>query len=335
MVTIRDYATSDAGEVSKDLALEMFRRMVTVRRFETRAVELYKAGEMGGTLHTAVGQEATCVGACLALRPDDCITTTHRGHGDVIAKGAPVEKMMAELFGRATGICKGKGGSLHVADFGIGAIGANGIVGAGIPAANGLALAFKLRGLDRVAAAFFGDGATNQGTFFETLNLAALWRAPTLFICHNNQYAMGVQRLRHQPVAQIADFARPFGIPGVTVDGNDVIAVYEAVSAAVQRARSGEGPSLIECLTYRWLGHHATMSDYRPREEVDAWRARDPIKLLYDRLVSLNPTWEAELDQIDREVAARIEAAVEFARQSPFPDTKTADEDVYYDLEIR
>jgi pyruvate dehydrogenase E1 component alpha subunit len=325
------------GDLGTDLLLDMYRRMRLIRRFEERAVELYRAGEMRGTMHPAIGQEAVSVGICTALRPDDTITSTHRGHGDVLAKGAAPERVMAELFGRTTGVCKGKGGSMHVADLSIGAVGANGIVGAGIPITNGLALAGKLRGLDRVSVVFFGDGATNQGAFHESLNLGSLWSLPVVYVCQNNQWATCMPRSEHQRAAQVSDFARSYQLPGVTVDGNDVLAVHEAARTAVARARAGEGPTLIDAVTYRWLGHHAGDDHwvYRDRQEVESWYARDPIKAHRARLEVLDGALGEQMDRLDAEIDRQIEAAVEFAAQSPHPAAEEAEEDLYVGLTVR
>ena len=252
--------------------------MWTIRRFEEAVDELFARGLMHGTMHLSIGQEASATGACLALRDDDLITSTHRGHGHCIAKGADLERMMAELLAKQTGYCRGRGGSMHIADVAKGNLGANGIVAGGIPIAAGAALAQKLTGRDRVVLSFFGDGAANEGAFHEAVNLAAVWDLPVVFFCENNHYGMSMSTERAFKIERIAERAAAYGIPGVTVDGNDLQQVYDEASAAVERARNGSGPSLIEALTYRWKGHSKSDKNlYRTKEEIDEWKARDPI----------------------------------------------------------
>ena len=242
--------------------------MVRIRRFEERAIQLFMAQEMPGFLHSYLGQEAVAAGVCETLEQDDSITSTHRGHGHVIAKGLQLDRMMAELFGKRTGYCKGKGGSMHIADFSCGVLGANGIVGGGIAIATGAALASKLRGTKRVAVAFFGDGATNQGSFHEAANMAAIWQLPVVLVCENNLYAVSTHQARHTRLTDLSERAKAYGFPGRTVDGNDPVAVYEAASEAVQRARRGEGPTLLECKTYKWMGHYiGDPGTYRTRKK--------------------------------------------------------------------
>ncbi|MEM1565206.1 MAG: pyruvate dehydrogenase (acetyl-transferring) E1 component subunit alpha [Candidatus Bathyarchaeia archaeon] len=316
--------------LSKEKLVEMYRLMVKIRLFEEKVFELYAQNLVPGTIHLYTGQEAVAVGVCSALRKDDYITSTHRGHGHCIAKGADVKRVMAEILGKKTGYCKGKGGSMHIADFSIGMLGATAVVGAGIPIAAGAGLSIKLRGTDQVVACFFGDGASNQGTFHEGINMAAIWSLPVIFVCENNLYAMGTRQSMVMRVENIADRAAAYGIPGVVVDGNDVLAVYEATSKAAERARKGEGPTLIECKTYRHRGHsRVDPAKYRPREEVEAWLAKDPIKRFREKLLGLNVLTEAEIQQIDREVAAEIEEAVRYAMESPYPAPEEALEDVY------
>lgn len=252
--------------------------MWTIRRFEEAVDDLFARGLMHGTMHLSIGQEASATGACMALRSDDAITSTHRGHGHCIGKGADLTRMMAELLAKETGYCRGRGGSMHIADVATGNLGANGIVAGGIPIATGAALAYQLRGEDRVVACFFGDGAANEGAFHEAVNLAAIWKLPVVFICENNKYGMSFSTEKSMAVAHVADRASAYGIPGVTVDGNDVEAVHAAVADAVSRARSGAGPTLVENVTYRWKGHSKSDKNlYRTKEEIAEWRALDPI----------------------------------------------------------
>lgn len=317
-------------DISKEKLIEMYRMMVKIRLFEEKVFELYAQNLVPGTIHLYTGQEAVAVGVCSALRKDDYITSTHRGHGHCIAKGADVKRVMAEILGKKTGYCKGKGGSMHIADFSIGMLGATAVVGAGIPIAAGAGLSIKLRGTDQVVACFFGDGASNQGTFHEGINMAAIWSLPVIFVCENNLYAMGTRVSMVMLIENIADRAAAYGIPGVVVDGNDVLAVYEATLRAAERARRGEGPTLIECKTYRHRGHsRVDPAKYRPKEEVEAWLARDPIKRFREKLLGLNVLTEAEIQQIDREVAAEIDEAVQYAMESPYPAPEEALEDVY------
>jgi len=261
-----------------DTARRALDTMWKIRRFEEAVDDLFSRGLMHGTMHLSIGQEGSATGACLSLRRDDAITSTHRGHGHCIAKGASLERMMAELLGKESGYCRGRGGSMHIADTATGNLGANGIVAGGIPIAAGAALAFRMQGLDRAVVSFFGDGATNEGAFHEGLNLAAIWKLPVVFVCENNLYGMSFSTELSMAVAHVADRAAAYGMPGVTVDGNDVEAVDEAVSAAIARARQGLGPSLVEAETYRWKGHSKSDKNlYRTREEIAQWRERDPI----------------------------------------------------------
>ena len=311
--------------------LEMLRLMQTIRLFEERASDDYMAGAIYGVVHCYIGEEAVAVGICSALTRDDRIISTHRGHGHCIAKGADLNRMMAELYGRRTGYCKGKGGSMHIADFGIGMLGANGIVAGGIPIVTGAGLAAQLEGKGRVAVSFFGDGASNAGPFHESINIAATWKLPMLYVCENNLWSAATAAADTLAVEDVAARAAGYGIPGVIVDGNDVTAVYEVAAAAVSRARAGGGPSLIECKTYRSRTHTERRSaeDLRPPDEVEAWRQRDPIKRLVADLMGqavLNDeAWQIMNDGISQE----IKAAVKFAEDSPFPEPKDALEDVF------
>jgi pyruvate dehydrogenase E1 component alpha subunit len=312
------------------LQVALLRTMLRIRRFEERAEELFLGGELPGFIHLSIGQEATAAGACAALRRDDYITSTHRGHGHCIAKGAPVERMMAELFGRVDGCCKGKGGSMHIADFAVGMLGANGIVGGGATLAAGAALAARLKRTDQVSLCFFGDGAANRGPLHEACNLAAIWKLPVIFFCENNQYASTTSVSYALSVRDVAARAAAYNMPGVVIDGNDVLAVYEATSAAVHRARDGAGPTLIEAKTYRWRGHFVGDPQlYRSTEEVETHRAGDPILRHVGRLLEAGIVGAGELEQLQREVAAEIEAAVEFGRASPRPAPESALEDLF------
>lgn len=313
----------------------MLRIMIRIRRFEERLAALFKRGELPGFVHLYLGEEAIATGVCSALRPDDRITSTHRGHGHVIAKGARVDKMMAELFGKVDGYCRGKGGSMHTVDFSLGIIGTNGIVGGGIPIGTGAAWGDQLLGRDSVTVVFFGDGASNQGVFFESMNLAKIWQLPVIFVCENNGYTEWTPTEK-LTAGRIADRGTPMGIPGTQVDGNDVLAVRDVVTQAVARARAGEGPSLIEAHTYRWHGHNegeeAFAGAYRPEEEQQQWRAREPIAAYATRLIADGLLTQATWDAIDADEIAGIDAAVDFGKQSPFPDPEEALEHLYAPL---
>jgi pyruvate dehydrogenase E1 component alpha subunit len=314
----------------KEKLAQMYRKMLEIRRFEEKVFELYGQNLVPGTIHLYAGEEAVAVGVCSSLRKDDYITSTHRGHGHCIAKGAELKRTMAEILGKRTGYCKGKGGSMHIADFNIGMLGATAVVGAGLPIAVGAGLSAKLRKTDQVVACFFGEGASNQGTFHESINIASAWSLPVIFVCENNLYAMGTRQSRIMNIENIADRAVAYGIPGVTVDGNDVLAVFEASQKAVDRARGGGGPTLIECKTYRHKGHsRVDPAKYRPKEEVEQWLARDPLKRFKGILLQNSEFAESEVQEIEEKVAADIEDAVKFAVQSPYPAPEEALEDVY------
>jgi TPP-dependent pyruvate/acetoin dehydrogenase alpha subunit len=306
--------------------------MTLIRAFETRVAELYRDGEIPGFVHTSLGQEAVAAGTCAALRRDDYLTTTHRGHGHVLAKGADVNRMMAELFGTSEGLCRGKGGSMHVADPALGILGANAIVGAGMPLAVGAALSSKLLGQDRVAVSFFGEGAVNQGAFHESMNLAAIWDLPALFLCENNTYSEFSDSRTMTRIPSVVDRCRAYGVDAVAVDGNDVEAVFDAVTSAVADCRGGRGPVLIEAATYRWHGHYeGDAQPYKPEQEASAWRERDPLALAAARLVRDGLATEAQLSKLGDEVRAEIEAAVAFARAADPPPLEEAYEHVYRD----
>ncbi len=312
----------------------MLRTMILIREFDERAIELRLAGKIYGAVHPYVGQEAVAVGVCASLTVKDRVTSTHRGHGHCIAKGADVRRMMAELFGRVDGYCKGRGGSMHIADFSVGMLGANGIVGGGLPIACGAALAAQLEGQGNVTACFFGDGAAAEGEFHEALNIASVWKLPIVFVCENNQYAannaVGVQH----PRVDIAAHAAAYAMPGVIVDGNDVLEVEAATRDAVTRARRGDGPSLLECKTYRWRFHamRATpLPDARPADEIAAWKARDPIARLEQHMLGHGLLSAEEIGALRAAVKAELDTAVAFAEQSPFPDPKDLLVDMFAD----
>lgn len=317
-------------DLPKESIVKMYRKMLEIRFFEEKVFGLYGQNLVPGTIHLYAGEEAVAVGVCNALSKDDYITSTHRGHGHCIAKGADLKRTMAEILGKKTGYCKGKGGSMHIADFSIGMLGATAVVGAGLPIAVGAGLSARLRKTGQVVACFFGEGASNQGTFHESINMASAWKLPVIFVCENNLYAMGTRQSRIMNIESIADRAVSYGIPGVSVDGNDVLAVYEAACVAVERARRGEGPTLIECKTYRQKGHsRVDPAKYRPQEEVEGWLRRDPIKRLRHNLIQTVISTEAELQEIEKEVSSEIEDAVKFAVESTFPAPEEALEDVY------
>ena len=289
-------------------------------------------GNIPGVVHSYVGQEAVAVGVCSALRPTDRIVSTHRGHGHTIAKGADIKLMMAELFGRSNGYCRGKGGSMHIADFSVGMLGANGIVGAGIPIATGAALAAQLEGSDRVAVAFFGEGASNEGAFHSSLNLASIWKLPAIYVCENNRWAVSVPAADALSVADVASRGAAYGIPGVMVDGTDVLAVYEATVQAVQRAKAGEGCTLIECKTYRWRTHAeqaGNLPDPRPSDEIEMGPRHDPIAGFVTHLLEQRAATAETLQQIDGEVEMAVEEAISFAKASPLPRPEDALLDVF------
>ncbi len=292
--------------------------MWLIRRFEEAVDDLFARGLMHGTMHLSIGQEASATGACFALRDDDAITSTHRGHGHCIAKGADLERMMAELLAKETGYCRGRGGSMHIADVATGNLGANGIVAGGIPIAAGAALAYRLQGIDRVVMSFFGDGATNEGAFHEAVNLAAIWKLPVVFLCENNKYGMSFSTEKSIAVETIAERSAAYGIPGVTVDGNDVEAVHETVTTAVERARSGAGPTLVEALTYRWKGHSKSDKNlYRTREEISGWRDEDPIGRFESLVVERGVLHASDIEEIRAAATNDIRDAARRANAAP------------------
>lgn len=319
--------------VSTELLMQMYRTMVLIRVAEETLLKLFSQNRMPGFIHSYIGEEATAVGVCAALRVDDYITSHHRGHGHVLAKGGDLDRFFAELYGKADGYCKGKGGSMHVADLELGILGANGIVGAGIPIAAGAALAAQLEGNDRVAVAFTGDGASDIGAFHESLNLAALWNLPTICVVENNGYADFIAVKDHQKIDRISDRAAAYGMPGVTVDGNDAEAVYAAARQAVDRARSGGGPTLIEAVTYRWRGHfEGDPQPYRTQEEVEEWKQRDPLKHSEVALRERGALTDEEIEAIHESASTEVRQAVDFAEAAAEPPPESALEDIYTDI---
>jgi acetoin:2,6-dichlorophenolindophenol oxidoreductase subunit alpha len=321
------------GALADDVLLDLHRRMVRIRHVEEEAGRLMEIGKIPGAVHLYAGEEAVAAGVMVHLGPDDQITSTHRGHGHLVAKGGDLPRMFAELFGKATGYCKGKGGSMHVCDLDIGMLGANGIVAAGLPIAVGAAFSNKYRGTHDVACCFFGDGASNEGAFHEALNLAALFRLPVVFVCENNGYGEYTPQAAHQAIIDIADRAASYGMPGVVVDGMDVVAVWEAAGEAIERARRGEGPTLLECKTYRYFDHVGAAGmglNYRTDEEVIEAKKRDPIVLLERRLAELSVLSPAEAGRVHEDVRNEIATAIAFAESSPDPDPSSLLEDVYF-----
>jgi len=317
-------------DLSREQLLAMYRRMRLIRGFENTAQKRFEAGEIGGFLHLSQGQEAVPVGTCTALRPDDYITSTHRGHGDIIAKGCEVNYMFAELYGRTTGYCKGKGGSMHIADFSQGIIGANGIVSGGLPISTGAGLSAKMRGTGQVAVCFFGDGSTAEGGFHEAMNLASLWQVPTIFVCQNNLYGLSQPWHASAYKCELSRRAQSYNIPACCVDGMDAIAVYRAAREAVDRARTGGGPSFIEAKTYRFLGHYVgDPALYMPPEERAAWRERDAIVKLGSQLRGWGYLTEEEDEAMGASVETELQAGLEFAQSSPIPASEAALDDLY------
>ena len=315
-----------SNEEKKMLAKQFYTTMYRMRRFEQEVFEFYKRGLMPGLAHLYLGEEAVATGICAALSDRDYIGSTHRGHGHLIARGADLNKMMAEILGKETGYSKGKGGSMHIMAVEKGILGANGIVGGGIPIATGAAYAAVLKGTDQVSVAFFGDGASNEGTFHESVNMAAAWNLPVIYVIENNLYGISVDMRRVTKEHQLSKRAVAYGIPGITVDGNDVFAVYEAAQEAVERARKGEGPTIIECLTYRWQGHHVgDPGVYRPEQEVEEWKGKEPLI----ELEAKNYISAEDIAVIKEFVEQEIKDACKFAEESPYPHPEEAFEDVF------
>jgi pyruvate dehydrogenase E1 component alpha subunit len=319
-----------------DLLLDLYNMMLKIRLFEEAVAEKYREGKIStpGLLHLYIGEEAVAVGACKNLRNDDYVTSTHRGHGHCIAKGGDINQMMSEIYGKKTGYCKGKGGSMHIAAPEIGIIGCSGIAGAGIPIATGVGLSIQYRKSDQVCVCFFGDGASNTGAFHEGINLAAVWNLPVIFVCENNQYAISVSTEKSLEIKDIADRAAAYGIPGTVVDGMDVTKVYTAVKKTVAKAREGKGPSLIECKTYRFLGHY--LGDpklgadyYRSEDEIKKWKRKDPLQKLKGELLEKGIVAEKGIKKITDAIQKEIAEAVNFAERSPFPSSREALEDIY------
>ena len=317
-------------EINRDVLLEMYRRMVRIREFELTAIDLFKRGQVKGAVHPYIGQEASGVGVCMALRRDDLIAGTHRSHGHNIAKGADTKKMMAEILGKETGYCKGRGGSMHIAAFETGSLGALAVVASGIPIAVGAALAFKMRGEDRVTVPFTGDAGCNTGNWHEGLNMASIWHLPVVFVLENNQYGVSTNIRYSTNIDDLSIRAQSYGVPGVRVDGFDVTAVYEAAVEAVARARRGEGPTLLVTEAYRFEGHYAGEPEvYRDKAEVQEYRKKDPIPRFRRELIEAGKASQDELDAIDAEIKQEMVEAVRFAQESPQPDPSTAMDYIY------
>jgi TPP-dependent pyruvate/acetoin dehydrogenase alpha subunit len=317
-------------ELPREKLAWMLQKMCETRYFEEKAEDLYIRGQVHGTMHLSIGMEASPVGSIATLRPDDLIIHHHRGHGHTIAKGADINLMMAEFLGKEPGLCRGRGGSMHIADIPGGNLGATGVVGSGIPTSVGIALALQMRRSDKILLSFFGDGATNLGEFHESLNMASVWKLPVVFICDNNQYGMSASIEKVTNIDQLSIRAASYGIPGVTVDGNDVLAVYQAVKAGVERARAGEGPSFIENRTYRWRGHSKSDRNlYRTQEEIDEWRRKCPI-VRFKKVLAEAELFDAEeLEAIDQQAKMTIDNAAETAVQMPEPSPENMEDEVY------
>lgn len=317
---------------SAEVLRDIHHRMIRIRTFEEEAGKLMESGKVPGALHLYVGEEAVAAGVMVHLRDSDQITSTHRGHGHLVAKGGDLNQMYAELFGRSTGYCKGKGGSMHISDLDLGMLGANGIVGAGPPIAIGAAFSNKYRKTDNVTVCFFGDGASNEGTFHEAANMAALYKLPVVFVCENNGFGEFTRQERHQAIQDVADRAAAYGMPGVVVDGMDAIAVYEAAGEAIARARRGGGPSLLECKTYRFFDHVGVRGMgviYRDDSEVLEWKKRDPIDLFERRLAEEGVLSNDDAAKVHEQALGEVREAIAFAEASPFPDESALLEDVY------
>ena len=318
--------------ITKERALWIYNKMHEIRDFEERVYRLFEENKLRGSVHLYTGEEAIAATVCSTLTDDDYITSTHRGHGHCIAKGAELDKALAELMGKATGYCKGRGGSMHIADLSKGNLGANAIVGGGIPIAVGAALAIKMQKRQNVAVSFFGNGASNEGTFHEALNLASVWKAPAIFVCENNGYGISVPESQSTSVKDISVRSKAYDMPGYTVDGNDVVEIDKVFTKAKERAIAGEGPTLIECKTMRWRGHWTgDPQTYRPKGEVEEWKKKDPIKRFGDWMIEQGYATQEELDKIAKAAADKMEEAVEFALSSPEPDPAHVMDDVFYE----
>ena len=318
--------------MDNDTSINLLKQMLLIRRFEEMIKQLYMKNIVKGMLHLCIGQEAVAVGVMSTLKPNEYIVSNHRGHGHFIAKGADIKLMMAELFGKSTGYCKGKGGSMHIADIDLCHLGANGIVAAGLPIAAGAALAFKeIKKTDQIVVCFFGDGALNMGEFHEAMNLAGVWKLPVVFVCENNKYAISTNVKDTCAITDIAKRAESYNMPGITVDGMDVLAVKAETEKLVQRARNGEGPSFLVCQTYRFLGHgrNPDCKSYRTKEEEQEWKLRCPIETFRDKLLGKNVITEETMETMEKEIAQKIDAAVQFADESPFPVPADLETDIY------
>ncbi len=322
--------TAGRLQLSDERLLEMYYTMSVIRKFERMADHLYAAGKVHGTMHLSAGQEAVAVGTGRALRPDDYVLNHHRGHGHFIAKGADINRMMAEFLGKDTGYCRGRGGSMHIADVEANNLGANGIVGGGISLAVGVGLAIQMQKAPQLVLSLFGDGAANEGIFHESMNMAALWNLPVLFLCENNQYGMSMPVTRATARLPIAQRADGYGMPGYYIDGNDVLTVYETIQKAVAHVRSGAGPALVEAVTYRYFGHSKSDRNlYRTKDEISGWRDKDPIKRFRGQLMMANVLTEEQAAALDREAQEAVDQGVAFAEASPEPDVNTLTEFVY------
>lgn len=325
-------AAQSYGGPPKAVLMDLYQRMVRIRTFEEAGGKLMEAGKIPGALHLYVGQEAVAAGVMAHLSDEDQITSTHRGHGHLIAKGGEFDRMFAELFGKSTGYCKGKGGSMHISNMALGMLGANGIVGGGPPIAVGAAFSNRFLKTRNVAVAFFGDGASNEGSFHEAANMAALYKLPVIFICENNGYGEYTSQARHQAIVDVADRAVGYGMPGITIDGMDVMSVYEAAGLAIERARDGEGPTLLECKTYRFFDHVGVRGmglSYRTDEELEEWQQRDPIGMFETLLLELKVMTANQATELKTKVQAEVDAGIRFAEQSPAPDPAELLSDVY------
>ncbi|MHB1133573.1 MAG: thiamine pyrophosphate-dependent dehydrogenase E1 component subunit alpha [Chloroflexota bacterium] len=313
----------------------MYKTMLRIRQFDDRIVRLFNSGRISGALHSYVGEEGVAAGVCSNLRPDDYMVSTHRGHGHMLAKGSDMDRMMAELFAKETGYCHGKGGSMHIVDMGLGILGSNGIVGAGIPIASGAGTAIKVRGTDQVVACHFGDGASNTGAFHEGINLAGVWQLPVIFVIENNLYAQFTPQSMHTKVIDLSLRGQGYDIPALTVDGNDALAVAEAAREAIARARAGKGPTILECKTFRWFGHAINNPGSnlgRNQDEIAAWKEKDPIPRFARALLERSVVSQADLDGIQQDVEAELERAIEFAEESPEAKPEDALLHVYSEL---
>lgn len=319
--------------MDSQLKRDLYRKVLLIRRFEEKLLEVFAYNKLAGSMfHVGIGQEAVAAGVVSALEPNDYITSNHRGHGHFIAKGADLNKMMAELYGKETGYCHGKGGSMHIADVEKGHLGANGIVGGGFAIATGAGYSAKLKKDGKISICFFGDGAANEGLFHESLNMAGLWKLPVIYVCENNQYALSTPYKESTAGASIAERGAVYGMVGEVVDGNDVEAVYEATKRAAKRARAGEGPTLLECKTYRHFGHsRGDVSVYRTREEEADWKKRCPVKLYGEKLLSEGILTNADIIVLEDEISALLEEACAYADESPYPPLESLYEDVFFD----